>query len=163
MVSASSPRYSHAQATWHIACSVERQHERLYGRAYKQGGNRDGICHNNNRLKWAHGSHHLSCRDLDLERLTGAHGAMENLHTSVDVKQGSVTAMTQSSTVARRGSDPSLIWLSADNSPMTAQVLSQLTRSTPVASASPQRAALSLTTGSAAPNSSLFGLSSFSV
>lgn len=58
--------------------------------------------------------------------------------------------MTQFSRMARRESDPSIIWLQTDNSPMIPQVLSPLTQSTPVASTSPQRAALSLTTESAA-------------
>ncbi|MEY4704809.1 MAG: hypothetical protein RL042_1011 [Nitrospirota bacterium] len=58
--------------------------------------------------------------------------------------------MTQFSTMARRESDPSIIWLRTDNSPMIPQVLSPLTQSTAVASTSPQRAALSLTTESAA-------------
>jgi hypothetical protein len=58
--------------------------------------------------------------------------------------------MRQSSTVARRGSGPSCIWLSADNSQMILQVLRQLNQRIPAASASPQRAALPTTTGSAA-------------
>ena len=49
-----------------------------------------------------------------------------------------LTAMTQSSTMARRGSGPPFIWLPADNSPMTPQVLSPLTQSTTAAYRSPQ-------------------------
>ena len=108
----------------------------------RAGGNHNGLCHYINHLKWRHGSRHLLRRETDLGKLTVMRVWTRN-------KECPVTT-TQSSPVARRGSDPSLIWLPTDNSPMTSQVLSQLTLSTPVASASTQRAALSLPTGSAA-------------
>jgi hypothetical protein len=73
------------------------------------------------------------------------------IHTGVWIKKrDGVAVMKLFSTVARRGSGPLFIRLSADNSPIISLPLSQLKQSIPAASASPQRAALPTTTGSAA-------------